>query len=237
MDDLSIITWTAATLAFVHTVIGADHYLPFVLLGRANRWTLSRVILVTLLCGVGHVLSSIVLGFVGVGLGIAVGSLETVEGVRGDIATWLLIGAGLVYGVWGIRRGLKSKRHDHAHHHPDGTLHNHDHDHHTGHAHFHRQPTTGKTTTVWWLFIIFVLGPCEPLIPLIMYPAANHSFVGVATVAAVFGVVTVATMIVLTALLHLGAARLPLGRMERWVHAQAGFLIAISGLTIMVLGV
>jgi len=29
----------------------------------------------------------------------------------------------------------------------------------------------------WALFLIFVFGPCEPLIPLIMYPAAKLNFI------------------------------------------------------------
>ena len=38
-------------------------------------------------CGIGHVLSSIVIGFIGIGLGLAVGRLEIFEGARGNDVT------------------------------------------------------------------------------------------------------------------------------------------------------
>ena len=53
---------TAATIGFVHTVTGPDHYLPFVVIGRARNWRLKRTLGVTVLCGIGHVLGSVALG-------------------------------------------------------------------------------------------------------------------------------------------------------------------------------
>ena len=38
------------------------------------------------------------------------------------------------------------------------------------------------------LFTIFVFGPCEPLIPILMYPAAKSSVAGMLLVAGVFSV-------------------------------------------------
>jgi ABC-type nickel/cobalt efflux system permease component RcnA len=234
MESLSIIAWTAASLGVLHTIIGPDHYLPFVMIGRAQKWSFAKLVAVTAACGIGHVLSSIVLGLAGVALGLAVGSLESVEGLRGDLASWLLIALGLAYGIWGLRQAWRGKKHSHVHVHEDGSLHSHDHDHHAGHAH----PHEGKSrVTMWWLFIVFVLGPCEPLIPLIMFPAARHSFSGVVLVAAVFGAVTVTTMTVIASLLFAGVRLVPLGGLERYAHALAGFVIAASGLAIVVLGV
>jgi len=63
---------------------------------------------------------------------------------------------------------------------------------------------SGSSITPWALFTIFVFGPCEPLIPILMYPAATKSgFFGVLMVVLVFGSVTVATM--LAAVLIAGA--------------------------------
>jgi hypothetical protein len=86
------------------------------------------------------------------------------------------------------------------------------------------------------LFIVFVLGPCEPLIPLIMSPAAQHSLSGVILVATLFGLITVATMTAITSLLYAGVSLLPLMRIERWSHAAAGLINAGSGLAIESLG-
>ncbi len=42
--------------------------------------------MITLLCGLGHIGSSVVLGLIGVALGLAVNKLEIVESVRGNLA-------------------------------------------------------------------------------------------------------------------------------------------------------
>ncbi|MCK7478116.1 MAG: hypothetical protein M0C28_12360 [Candidatus Moduliflexus flocculans] len=102
-------------LGLVHTVIGPDHYLPFIVIGRAREWTLRKTLGVAFLAGLGHILSSIVLGFVGIALGIAVAKLEGVESTRGTVAAWLLIGFGFAYFVWGMRRAWRGKAHTHPH--------------------------------------------------------------------------------------------------------------------------
>ena len=66
IESLPVLVATAASLAFVHTITGPDHYLPFIMIGRARRWSLSRTALLTLLCGVGHVGSSILIGPAGI---------------------------------------------------------------------------------------------------------------------------------------------------------------------------
>ena len=244
--EIWVLAGTAASLGFIHTVIGPDHYLPFIVIGRARGWTLRKTLFVSFLAGLGHILSSVVLGFLGIALGIAVARLEGVESTRGEIAAWLLIGFGLAYFVWGMRRAWKGKPHTHPHlHGPDGPhehphgpdgLHEHVHSHEIGeHAHPHGEG--GKANiTPWVLFTIFVFGPCEPLIPLVMYPAARHSTAGVALVAAAFGLVTIATMLVIITAASWGARFVRLGRLERYSHALAGLMIFVSGLAVQFLG-
>lgn len=236
--EIEILLVAAASIGFVHTITGPDHYLPFVVLSRARHWSLRRTVAVTAGCGVGHVLGSVVLGGVGIGLGWALGSLEIIEGVRGSLAAWLLISFGLVYTVWGWRRSLRSQHHTHSHTHLDGTTHNHVHDHQGGHTHVHPTETrdTKASLTPWALFIIFVLGPCEPLIPLLMYPAARTSVTGLVLVAAVFAVVTISTMVVTVVLISRGIRLVPLARLERHAHTLAGLAVLSSGLAIQFLG-
>ena len=90
--------------------------------------------------------------------------------------------------------------------------------------------------TPWVLFTIFVLGPCEPLIPLIMYPAAKLSMVSVAVVAVVFGVTTISTMLASVMVAHYGLSRLSVPQAERYVHALAGLTILLCGGAIKFLG-
>jgi sulfite exporter TauE/SafE len=69
-----------------------------------------------------------------------------------------------------------------------------------------------------------------------MYPAARHSTAGVALVASAFGLVTIATMLVIIAAASFGASFVRLGKLERYSHALAGAMIFISGLCVQFLG-
>jgi len=229
---VGILVATALTLGLVHTVIGPDHYVPFVALGRAGRWTLRRTLVVAGLCGLGHVISSVAIGLIGVAAGLALPSVTGVEEARGPIATWALIGFGLAYGAWGLWSALRGRRHSHVHIHEDGSAHVHEHGHEVAHAHPH-----GSGKAVWVLFTVFVLGPCEPLIPLLMYPAAGHDWIALAIVTGAFGVATIGTMMAMTAIGWAGFRVLRLGLLERYVHALAGGVLALSGVFVMVVDV
>ncbi len=231
--DTLILCGTAASIGLLHTLFGPDHYLPFIVMSRARRWSMSRTALITLACGVGHVLSSVVLGIVGVTFGIAVTSLEMFEGARGSVAAWLLIGFGGAYAVWGIHRAIRGHSHSHRHLHDTGA-HSHEHTHVAQHAHAHTEGR--RNLTPWLLFTIFVFGPCEPLIPILMYPAAKSSIAGMILVTAVFAVVTIGTMFSIVMLSAWGVSFAPLGRLERFTHALAGAAICLSGLAIQFLG-
>jgi sulfite exporter TauE/SafE len=229
-QELAILTATAASIGLVHTLLGPDHYLPFVVLARARRWSTARTAGVTALCGAGHVASSVVIGFVGIALGVAVARLEWVEGIRGELAAWLLTAFGLGYMVWGVWRARTSHGHSHIHLHQGGA-HSHAHSHDRDHGHTH-DGSTAVTLTPWILFTIFVFGPCEPLIPILMYPAASESALGVAVVAGTFGLVTIATMLTVVLSLSFGLRRLPTGGLERWSHALAGATVLLCGVAI-----
>ncbi len=233
-ESIWILTLTAASIGFVHTVIGPDHYLPFIMMSKAQGWTRTKTMWITFLCGIGHVLSSVLLGAVGVAFGVALQQLEIIESVRGEWAAWLLITFGILYALWGVRVAVKNRTHEHSHSHDDGTEHVHEHTHLFGIRHGHRG--NARTLTTWALFTIFVLGPCEPLIPLLIYPAATQSTAGLLLVTAVFGVVTIVTMMSMVYVVSLGWEAIRNSIIERYTHAIAGGMIAVSGLAIMLLG-
>jgi len=233
-DSLVVLTSSAALIGLIHTLMGPDHYLPFVMMSRVRGWSRPKTAAVTALCGAGHVLSSVVLGGVGIAAGIAVSRLEAVESTRGTVAAWLFVAFGLTYGVWGLRRALKNRPHKHLHLHSGGVAHSHEHSHTDGHAHVHDGGAPSRSITPWILFVIFVFGPCEPLIPLLMFPAATQSPWGVALVAGVFGAVTIGTMLVVVLALAYGLRAAPLGRLDRYSHALAGLVLTLCGVLILV---
>lgn len=235
--EIFVLAGTAASVGLIHTVLGPDHYLPFIALGKARGWSKSRTLGLTALCGVGHVMGSIILGLVGIAFGVGVANLQSVEQVRGDWAGWAILAFGLAYAVWGLRRAHNSHHHHHVHAHADGTTHMHDHDHHRDHAHPHEQPAAPMaSTTPWVLFVIFVFGPCEPLIPLLMYPAAAHNWFAIGLVVVVFAAVTISTMVAVVGLALSGLSVVNFKSLERHAHSLAGGAVAACGAAMVFLG-
>lgn len=234
-QELWLLTFTAASIGFFHTLFGPDHYVPFIVIAKARKWSLAKTFWLTLACGVGHVGSSVLLGILGIALGLAVMRLEAFEAFRGNIAAWALIAFGFVYFLWGLRRAFRKKPHQHIHAHQDGTTHTHMHTHSSNHVHVHEK-ADAVNITPWILFTIFVLGPCEPLIPLLMYPAAKNSIMGLTLVTAVFGSITIGTMLAIVLIASFGIAFVPTEKLQRFSHALAGAAVCLCGVAIQFLG-
>ena len=234
MSEAQILLATAASIAFLHTLLGPDHYLVFTAMGKARSWSLAKTLRITTVCGVGHVLSSVVIGAVGIVLGAQLSALVAIEGARGNLAGYALLAFGLMYFAWGLRQAGRSHKHSHVHIHED-VVHDHEHDHQTDHAHVHEEGARNSITP-WAMFIVFVLGPCEALIPLFMYPAAQQSGMLVIQVAVVFGVVTLLTMLACVAVTTIGLDKLKLPSTGRYAHAVAGASVALCGGAISFMG-
>lgn len=233
---MSALLITAAVTGFLHTLLGPDHYLPFIMMSWARKWSALKTAVITFLCGIGHIAGSVVIGAIGIALGLAVKNLELWESGRGNAAAWLLIAFGLAYFIWGLRQAYRNKEHTHQHSHlsNDENEHEHTHSHSGHHSHLHR--TKDKTITPWVLFVIFVFGPCEVLIPELMYPAAKGNMFGLVMVVLVFGITTIGTMLVVVMLARSGINLLPLSRLNRYAHALSGFAILLCGVAIVFLG-
>jgi len=234
---------TAATVAGFHTLLGPDHYLPFVAMSRVGGWSRNKTLVVTLLCGVGHVVGSVVIGTLGIAMGTGLFRLESLERFRGDVAGWLMIAFGLAYFLWGARRAVRNKPHTHVHVHADGTVHAHEHTHRRDHMHVHQASSAATDhnagrMTPWVLFTIFLFGPCEPLIPVLMYPAAAGDVWAVVAVTLIFTIVTLITMVVAVWVGCIMAART--GRLTpglfapaaRYANAIAGFVVLSCGVAV-----
>ena len=243
----TVLLGTAASLAIVHTLIGIDHSLPLAALGRARGWALGRTLLVTGVCGAGHVASSIVIGAAGVGLGVATDSLLRIESVRGELAAALLLAFGLSYTAWalwprrrgreggGTPTGRRARAGDEREAGADPARPPED-----------RPDADGggragdiRGLTAWALFVVFVLGPCEPLIPLMVVPGLAGDWLAVAAVAGVFGLLTIGVMLAAVAAAWHGIGWI--GQSSRHgggqlAHAAAGLVVTASGAAVLWLG-
>ena len=234
-NEIMILAATAVSIAFFHTLLGPDHYIPFISMAKARKWSLAKTSWITGLCGLGHIASSVILGIVGIGFGVSVSKITNTESIRGEIAAWFLIAFGIVYFIWGVRKAIRSREHSHKHDHIDGSNHVHNHSHKEKHLHIHSDKKE-RNITPWILFTIFFFGPCEPLVPILMYPAAKDSMFGLILITSTFGLITILTMLGVVLTTSLGVNLFPLKRLERHTHALAGATLFFCGISIQFLG-
>ncbi|MGE8292946.1 MAG: hypothetical protein ACN6ON_14745 [Sphingobacterium sp.] len=223
---------TAITISFFHTASGPDHYLPFIVLSKSKKWSLGKTILWTVVCGLGHVFSSVILGIIGVYLGWQLNKISWLQDVRGNLSSWALFIFGLgylSYGIWKIYRKKSHKHFDvignevYVHEHSHGK---------SSHTHHHQQ----TKVTPFVLFAIFVMGPSEPLIPLLFFSGAHRSIPEVITLISVFTITTVITMVGMVLLGIYGYNLLNTEKIDRYVPAISGTVLSICGAGMLFLG-
>jgi len=225
MSEIQVLILTAISIACLHTVTGPDHYLPFIALSKSKGWSAGKTIGWTVVCGSGHVFSSVLLGLGGATLGWSLSKLGWLESVRGGVAGWFMMLFGIVYGSWGLYQAFRNIAHKHFDVEGENELYVYEHSHGTA-----TTPKERYKVTPWVMFIIFILGPCEPMIPLLYFPAAKNSWVGMGILISVYTIVTLATMLTMVLLGYFGIGYIKPGKLERYAHALGGMTIFICGL-------
>lgn len=210
-----------ATLALAAVTVGAlhtlapDHWVPFATLARARGWSAARMARITVACGFGHVTASAFLGLLGLAFGL---TMVRAFGERMEaLAGILLIGFGLAYGIWGLRRAAGRRLHGHSH-----TRYDHVHD--------------NSRTTAWTLFLLFSADPCVAVIPL-LFAAAPLGAAKTTAVILLYELATIGTMVALVLPARAGANVLRARWLNRWGDAAAGAVIAAVGITVTALGI
>lgn len=229
--ETEVLMITAVSIACLHTVTGPDHYVPFIALSKSRGWTFARTLFWTIVCGCGHVWSSVLLGLGGAAIGWSLSKVSWFEHLRGGIAGWALVGFGVVYAAWGLKKAGQESRHKHFDVYDDGSVYVYEHGHWQAVA-----PKERHAVTPWVMFLIFVLGPCEPMIPLLYFPAAKNSLTAMLLLIMVYTLVTLAAMLLMVISGYYGLSFLKTEKLEKYVHALGGVTILFCGAGMVVLG-
>jgi len=201
----------AVSVGSIHT-LAPDHWLPFAALGRAQHWSARRTALVTAACGLGHVTGSVALGLLSVLLGVEL--LERFGHHVESVSGLLLIGFGVAYAVWGLRRSAHAHRHHHGHRH--------------GPAPSALSPCT--------LFLVFSADPCVAVIPLI-FAAVPVGWATTLAVIVAYEVATIGTMVALVLPTRAAATATRGAWVDRHGDALAGAVVALVGMAVVGLGI
>ncbi len=226
-----ILVISALSTAIFHTLI-PDHWLPFVLIGRARNWSIRRTALISGVSSLLHVSLSLVLGFVGVGIGLgtsmAVGeALEKVSGV-------LLILLGIFYAYWSFRKGghfhIGGKR---AHHHQESE----EEKEHGGNEESELGPWDPDRDIIngrlkksdWYLAFIIGLNPCVLIFP-ILFAAAPHGIAIITAITILYSVTTCFLMVGLTLAGLLWAKNIKMKFFAKYGEIMSGLFISLVGI-------
>ena len=193
--------------------------MPFVLTGRAQRWSHARTLAITALAGSGHVLFTALLGLFIAWFGIVLN--EKI----GDWFPRLAGGVLLLLGLFYIFRQIVNKGHPHTHlvgGHPHAS---------DDHHHEHGRHVSDRVA-ITSLLAMLTFSPCEAFLP-IYASGVRFGWGGFALLTAILSVGCVTGMVVFTALTLAGVRRIKLGLLEKYESGLMGVLLCVIGVLII----
>jgi len=193
--------------AFLHAAL-PTHWLPFVLVGRAQRWSLTRSLLAVTAAGLAHIATTVVVGSLIVAAGMALD--EVVAGLLAHLSAVLLFGFGGFYLIKSVVRRPATAGG------PPLDL---------------AEPTVSHSAAFWGLLAVMALSPGEVLLPIYM-SSAQEGAMALSLLTIVFAVGTILGMATFTTLARAGASVL---RLERWARYEGAILgVALIAIGLLV---
>jgi hypothetical protein len=182
--------------AFLHAAL-PTHWLPFVLVGRAQRWSLMRVMTVAVTAGLAHIASTALVGSLIVAAGLALNAW--IGGLLPHLSAALLF----ILGAFYLARASLQK--------PITA---------TGPEAEQPEPAVSDRAAFWGLVLMMAVTPGEVLLPIYL-SSATEGVMALALLTLAFATGTVLGMTLLAALASAGYSIL---RLERWARYEGGIL-------------
>jgi len=176
------------------------HWLPFVLVGRGQRWTLPQVLTAVATAGLAHILSTAVVGGLIVAAGIAMD--QWISGLLPGLSAGLLFLFGAFYLAKALLRPAIMAGG------PSLAL---------------SEPTVSHAAAFWGLVAMMAISPGEVLLPIYLSQATQGPLV-LAALTLVFAAGTVLGMALFTVLARAGWSVL---RLERWARYE-GLILGVA---------
>ncbi|MGH7018887.1 MAG: hypothetical protein ACREEY_03345 [Brevundimonas sp.] len=194
--------------AFLHAAL-PTHWLPFVLVGRAQRWSLMRVITVAVTAGLAHIASTAIVGSLIVAAGLALNAW--IGGLLPHLSAALLF----IFGAFYLARASLQK--------PITA---------TGPEAEVPEPAVSNRAAFWGLVLMMAVTPGEVLLPIYL-SSATEGVGALALLTLAFAAGTVLGMTLLAALASAGYSILRLERWARYEGAILGVALILIGFLVM----
>lgn len=194
--------------AFLHAAL-PTHWLPFVLVGRGQRWNLAQVLVAVTSAGLAHIAATAVVG----GLIVAAG-LAMEQWVSG-LLPWLSAGLLFLFGAFYLGRAVLR---------PAVMA--------GGPALALSEPTVSHAAAFWGLVAMMAASPGEVLLPFYLAQATEGPMV-LAALTLAFAAGTVLGMALFTVLARAGWSVLRLERWARYEGVILGLALILIGLLVV----
>jgi nickel/cobalt exporter len=200
---MELLILSSLSIGILHAM-APDHWLPFVMLGKAQQWSKWKTTKIVSLAGLGHV--GIQCDHYGDRTDgrCGVGTCERMGGTAGEyrIAAADLFRCGIYCVGDQELRETYSRTFASNHEHPHGE-------------------NKAKIVSYWTLFALIIFGPCEPLIPL-LFASIPYGWFAITAIFTVFGIVTIGMMLLQVHLAMLGLSFMRTHFFEDASHVIAG---------------
>lgn len=194
--------------AFLHAAL-PTHWLPFVLVGRAQRWSLAQTLGAVAAAGLAHIATTALVGGLIVAAGLALD--QWIAGLLPYLSAALL----LVFGGFYLARAMLMRPVTAG-----------------GPELETPEPDVSDAAAFWGLVAVMAIQPGEVLLPIYL-SSATAGALALVLLTLAFAAGTVLGMTLLTALARAGASIL---RLERWARYEGAVLgVALIGLALLVM--
>lgn len=199
---------TGFATAFLHAAL-PTHWLPFVLVGRAQRWSLPRLLGAVAAAGMAHIATTAVVGSLIVVAGLALD--QWISGILPYLSAILLF----LFGAFYLARATLRR--------PQLA---------GGPAIELAEPSVSHAAAFWGLVAMMAVSPGEVLLPIYLSQAAEGALV-LSALTLAFAAGTIAGMALFTLLARAGWSVLRLERWARYEGAVLGLALISIGLLVV----
>ena len=191
-------------IALTHAVM-PNHWMPFALVGKGQKWGLTKTLLVTAIAGLGHSITTSLIGFIIAVLGFQI--TAHAEAIVEPLAGIVLIIIGIAF----IAVGRFRQR-----------------------PHSHNHAIFSDKLVVVSLLMMLSCSPCIAVLPIFL-AASAYSWGMLFSLFAILTITTVSGMVVLTVLAYYGVMKINLCKVEHYEKEIIGGILTLVGIAVFLI--
>lgn len=191
-------------IALTHAIL-PNHWMPFALTGRAQKWSLTKTVCVTVIASMGHSLITVILGTIIAFMGFQI--TKHTESYAESISGIILIIIGIAFFTIGR---FRSSAHDHNH------------------------SKFSDKAIVISLFLMLTCSPCVAVLPLFL-AASSFNWGTLVALSLILSFTTVSCTTGLTILAYKGVTKINLCAIENYEKEIIGGILSLLGIVFLII--